>query len=141
MSSAFGSRPASGARKAWCCPHPAKATNRWQKPREIHMIIPVTPETWLSGYIQDIPTPFDTKGAVDLTAFRGLCERQIAAGVPAILVCETAGDTSTLSPAEHESVIRAAVDVARGLSRVIAGAGSNSTHHAIDLTRCAEAAG
>jgi len=105
------------------------------------MVIPPTPEAWLSGYIPDLPTPFDTRGAVDLTAFRRLCERQIAAGASAILVCETAGEAPTLSPAEHESIIRAAVEVARGRSRVIAGAGSNSTDHAIDLTRCAEATG
>jgi len=105
------------------------------------MTIPATPEAWLSGYIPDIPTPFDTKGEVDLAAFRRLCERQIAAGVSAILVCETAGEASTLSPTEHEAIIRAAVDVARGRSRVIAGAGSNSTQHAIDLTWCAQAAG
>ena len=105
------------------------------------MAIPTTPETWLSGYIPDLPTPFDEGGAVDLTAFRGLCERQIAAGVSALVVGETAGESSTLSLSEHERIIRAAVELARGRSRVIAGAGSNSTQHAIDLTRCAETAG
>jgi 4-hydroxy-tetrahydrodipicolinate synthase len=105
------------------------------------MAIPATTETWLSGYIPDLPTPFDASGAVGLTAFRRLCERQIAAGVSALVVGETAGESSTLSPAEHESIIRAAVDVARGRSRVIAGAGSNSTDHAIDLTCRAEDAG
>lgn len=105
------------------------------------MAIPATPETWLSGYIPDLPTPFDASGAVDLTAFRRLCERQIAAGVSALVVGETAGESSTLSPAEHESIIHAAVEMARGHARVIAGAGSNSTHHAIDLTRRAEDSG
>ena len=105
------------------------------------MTIPTTAETWLSGYIPDLPTPFDERGAVDLAAFRRLCERQIAAGVSAILVCETAGEASTLSPAEHEAIVHAAVEVAGGRTRVIAGAGSNSTHHAIDLTRRAEDVG
>ena len=27
------------------------------------------PATWLAGYIPDLPTPFDEKGAVDLAAF------------------------------------------------------------------------
>jgi 4-hydroxy-tetrahydrodipicolinate synthase len=94
-----------------------------------------------SGYIPDLPTPFDAKGAVDLNAFRRLCERQIEAGVSALVVGETAGETSTLSVAEHESLIHAAVEIARPRSRVIAGAGSNSTHHAIELTRRAETAG
>ena len=97
--------------------------------------------TWLAGYIPDLPTPFDEAGAVDMDALARLCERQIAAGVPAIVVCETAGEVSTLTPAEQESIIRAAVKLARGRVRIIAGAGSNSTSQAIELTRRAEAAG
>ena len=53
-----------------------------------------TPVTWLAGYIPDIPTPFDQHGAVDLAAFAMLCERQINAGVSAILVSETGGEAS-----------------------------------------------
>lgn len=96
---------------------------------------------WLAGYIPDLPTPFDEAGRVDVNALARLCERQIAAGVFAIVVCETAGEASTLSPAEQEFVIRAAVDIARGRVRIIAGAGSNSTEQAVQLTRRAEAAG
>jgi len=105
------------------------------------MIASTNPATWLAGYIADIPTPFDETGAVDLAAFAKLCERQIEAGVTAILISETSGESSTLTPAEQESIIRAAVEVARGRIRVIAGAGSNSTSQAIELTQRAEAAG
>jgi hypothetical protein len=38
----------------------------------------------------------------------------MAAGVSAIVVCATAGEAPTLSPAEQEFIIRAAVDIARG---------------------------
>jgi len=100
-----------------------------------------TPATWLAGYIPDIPMPFDDNGGIDLAAFAGLCERQIRAGVSAILVSETGGEASTLSPAEQESIIRTAVEVAQGRVRVIAGAGSNSTSQAIELTQRAEAVG
>ena len=103
--------------------------------------IATKPATWLAGYIPDLPTPFGPKGEVDLNAFRGLCERQIEAGVSALVVCETAGEASTVSPVEQEAIIRAAVDVARGRARIIAGAGSNSTSQAIALTQRAEAAG
>ena len=99
------------------------------------------PASWLTGYIPDLPTPFDEGGDIDLNAFARLCERQIAGGVSAIVVCETAGEAPTLSPDEQETIIRAAVEVARGCARVIAGAGSNSTSKAIELTRRAEAAG
>jgi 4-hydroxy-tetrahydrodipicolinate synthase len=97
--------------------------------------------TWLTGYIPDLPTPFDRAGEIELTAFAKLCERQIQAGVSAIVAGETIGEASTLTPAEHEAVVRTAVETARGRVRVIAGAGSNSTSHAIELTRCAELAG
>src|SRR5579864_9192180 len=95
------------------------------------------PATWLSGYIPDLPTPFDESGRIDLKAFAGLCERQIAAGVSALVVCETAGEASTLSLAEHDAIIRATVEIARGRARVIAGAGSHATSHAIEKTRLA----
>jgi 4-hydroxy-tetrahydrodipicolinate synthase len=97
--------------------------------------------SWLTGYIPDLPTPFDPKGELDLDAFRGLCERQIVAGARALVVCETAGEASTVSAAEQEALIRAAVDVSRGRARIVAGTGSNSTSQAIELTRHAEAAG
>jgi 4-hydroxy-tetrahydrodipicolinate synthase len=109
--------------------------------REITMTSVSTPATWLTGYIPDIPTPFDEHGAVDLAAIARLCERQINAGVSAIVVSEIGGEASTLTPAEQESVVRAAVEAARGRIRIIAGAGSNSTSQAIELTQRAEAAG
>ena len=100
-----------------------------------------TPATWLAGYVPDIPTPFDEHGAVDLATLAMLCERQIEAGVTAIVVSETSGEASTLTTAEQESIIRAAVKVARGRVRIVAGAGSNSTSQAIELAQRAEAAG
>jgi 4-hydroxy-tetrahydrodipicolinate synthase len=99
------------------------------------------PASWLAGYIPDLPTPFDETGAIDLAAFAKLCERQIDAGVSAIVVGETAGEAATLTPVEHDGIVRAAVEIGRGRVRVIAGAGSNSTSQAIELTRRAEAAG
>src|ERR1700716_97245 len=97
--------------------------------------------TPLAGYIPDLPTPFDANDRLDLAAFAKLCERQIDAGVSAIVVGETAGEASTLTPVEHETIIRIAIEIARGRVGVIAGAGSNSTSQAIELTRRAEAAG
>ena len=105
------------------------------------MTVLAHPATWLAGYIPDLPTPFDEADRIDLAAFARLCERQIEAGVSAIVVGETAGEAATLTPAEHDCIVRAAVGIARGRARVIAGAGSNSTSQAIELTRRAEAAG
>ncbi|BAM91956.1 dihydrodipicolinate synthase [Bradyrhizobium oligotrophicum S58] len=96
---------------------------------------------WLAGTIADIPTPFDADGALDQPALARLCERQIEAGASAILVCETAGEASTLTAAEREQVIRTAVTVAANRVHVIAGAGSNATLQAVQNTRQAASAG
>lgn len=99
------------------------------------------PATWLAGYIPDLPTPFDAAGELDLAAFRRLCERQIAAGATVLVVGELTGEDSTLSDAEHSALTRIAVRTSRGRAAVIAGAGSNSTSAAIELTQRAEADG
>ena len=95
----------------------------------------------LSGYAPALPTPFGDDGKIDGAAFEQLCNRQLKAGATALVVCGTTGEAPTLSPAEHETLIEIAVAIARGRVPVIAGAGSNSTAHAIELTRDAEAAG
>ena len=99
------------------------------------------PAPWLAGYIADLPTPFDDNDEIDAAAFRQLCERQIAAGAKALVVGETTGEDSTLSPPEHSALVRIAVRASRGRAAVIAGAGSNSTSQAIELSRRAEADG
>ena len=95
----------------------------------------------LSGYAPAVPTPFDKDGNVDRAAFEKFCERQISEGATALVVCGTTGEAPTLRPAEHHVLVRIAVDVARGRVPVIAGTGSNSTAHAIELTKDAEAGG
>jgi 4-hydroxy-tetrahydrodipicolinate synthase len=95
----------------------------------------------LSGYAPALPTPFDDDGNLDGAAFEQFCDRQVQAGAIALFVCGTTGEAPTLSPAEHGVLIRIAVGVARGRIPVIAGAGSNSTAHAIELSRDAEACG
>ena len=95
----------------------------------------------LSGYAPALPTPFDADGRIDCAAFERFCERQVAEGATALVVCGTTGEAPTLSPAEHRKLISIAASVARGRVPVVAGAGSNATAHAIELTRDAEAAG
>ncbi|MGX9428962.1 MULTISPECIES: 4-hydroxy-tetrahydrodipicolinate synthase [Bradyrhizobium] len=98
-------------------------------------------QDWLAGYIPDLPTPFDEDGEVDFDAFVQLCERQIAADASAIVVGETTGEAPTLTTIEKAGLVRRAVEVAHGRINVIAGAGSNATDRAVELTRQAEAAG
>jgi 4-hydroxy-tetrahydrodipicolinate synthase len=95
----------------------------------------------LAGYAPALPTPFHPAGTIDFESFEAFCELQLKEGAAALVVCGTTGEAPTLSPQEQRELIRLAATVARGRIPVIAGAGSNSTRHAIELTREAQAAG
>jgi 4-hydroxy-tetrahydrodipicolinate synthase len=101
----------------------------------------IKPLHWLGGFIADLPTPFDHRDGIDWPAFEMLCEHQIGSGATAIVVGETMGEASTLGRIERAEIISAAVGIARGRIAVIAGAGSNSTGQAIELTAIAESNG
>lgn len=92
------------------------------------------------GALSAIVTPF-RDGAVDETALRDLIEWQIEGGVDGIVPCGSTGESATLSHAEHEQVIRIAVQQARRRVPVVAGTGSNSTAEAIRLTAFAREVG
>jgi len=95
----------------------------------------------LAGFAPALPTPFTGRGDVDVAAFERFCDLQIRAGATALVVAGTTGEAPTLRPAEHHMLVRIAVGVANGQVPVIAGAGSNSTAHAIELGKDAEVAG
>ena len=99
------------------------------------------PMPWLGGFMADLPTPFDDDDRVDWHTLETLCERQIRSGATAIVVGETMGEDSTLGRDEHEEIVAATVGIARGRVAVIAGAGSNATSQALELTMATEAAG
>lgn len=88
-----------------------------------------------------LPTPFTDDDKIDYCAFKRLCALQIEHGAAALVVCGTTGEAATLSLAEHSYLIHVAVAAARGRVPIIAGAGSNATVQAVELTRDAEANG
>jgi 4-hydroxy-tetrahydrodipicolinate synthase len=98
------------------------------------------PQPYFKGAITALVTPF-RDGRVDEDAFVALVERQLAAGIHAVVPVGTTGETSTLSHDEHKRVVELCVQVVRGRVPVIAGAGSNSTDEAIEFTRHAKAVG
>jgi 4-hydroxy-tetrahydrodipicolinate synthase len=53
----------------------------------------------------------------------------------------TTGEAPNLSGEEHRTLLRIATGVSRGRVPILAGAGSNSTQRAVDLTKDAEASG
>lgn len=85
-------------------------------------------------------TPF-RNGAVDEEAYQRLVEWQIAQGTHGLVPVGTTGESPTLSHDEHKRVVEFCIAIAAGRVPVIAGAGSNSTDEAVDLTRHAAEAG
>ena len=92
------------------------------------------------GVLPALITPF-LDGKVDEKAFVTLIERQIAGGVHGLVPAGTTGESATLSHEEHRRVVELCVQTARGRVPVIAGAGSNSTTEAIELSQHAKAVG
>jgi len=97
-------------------------------------------KTSFKGSFTALVTPFQN-GSVDQKAFRGLVEWQIGEGTNGLVPVGTTGESPTLSHDEHKDVVAWCIDQAKGRVPVIAGAGSNSTAEAIDLSKHAEAAG
>lgn len=80
-------------------------------------------------------------GEPDEAALKRLIDLQIAGGCSALVIAATTGESASLSYAEHRALIGAAVRFTGSRVPVIAGAGSNSTEHALTLIRQSEDAG
>jgi 4-hydroxy-tetrahydrodipicolinate synthase len=94
----------------------------------------------LSGTLTALITPF-RNGAVDEDALRELVEGQIVGKVDGLVPCGTTGESVNLSEAESSRVVRVVVEQSKGRVPVIAGAGSASTSHTIELAHAAQKAG
>ena len=93
------------------------------------------------GVFTAIITPFGKNGEIDESAFRNLIEFQLKNKIDGIVPCGTTGESPTLSDAEAKKIIRLTVEAVNGRAMVIAGTGSNNTHHAIEMTKFAKEAG
>ena len=94
----------------------------------------------LRGAFTALSTPFKD-GQVDEATYRDFIEWQIEQGINGLVPCGTTGEAATMSHEEQGRVIRICVEQAKGRVPVVAGAGSNSTHEAIELTKMAKEAG
>ena len=95
----------------------------------------------IRGSIVALVTPFNASGAVDYEALKRLVEFHVSEGTHGIVAVGTTGESATLSHSEDRDVIRATVDFVAGRIPVIAGAGSNATAEACQLTEAATLAG
>jgi 4-hydroxy-tetrahydrodipicolinate synthase len=93
-----------------------------------------------TGAMVALITPFH-EGQIDLETLDELIEFQVENGIDAIVPVGTTGESPTLTHEEHKEVIERVVKAVGGSVPVIAGAGSNSTAEAIELTAYAKKVG
>lgn len=94
-----------------------------------------------TGTCTALITPFRHDGAIDYAAFARQIDRQLAAGIDALCVCGTTGESAALSAHEHKKLTDFCLAHVAGRCKVLAGCGSNDTAAALDLCRHAQAAG
>jgi len=95
-----------------------------------------------TGSYVAIVTPFNADGsAVDYAKLEELVEFQIQGGTDGIVPVGTTGESPTLSHDEHKKVVETVVKKVNKRVKVVAGAGSNSTAEALDLTKFAQSVG
>jgi 4-hydroxy-tetrahydrodipicolinate synthase len=88
----------------------------------------------LGSILTAMVTPFDAEGAVDEAAAVRLMHHLVDHGCDGLVICGTTGEASTLDDAEHLRMIELAVEEMRGRCTIVAGVGSNDTHHAVFMT-------
>ena len=92
------------------------------------------------GVATALITPFkDDK--IDYAALEGLIERQIAAGIDALVIGGTTAEAATLSDVERYELFKVSRDMVGGRCRVIYGTGTNDTRVAVRHTEFASMLG
>ena len=95
---------------------------------------------FFTGACTALVTPF-LGGKVNYPMMELLLRRQIEAGIEAVVISGTTGESPTLSDTEKLEMFCRAKHYVADRCRIIAGTGSNSTEHTVALSKAAEAAG
>ena len=95
---------------------------------------------FFTGVCTALVTPF-LKDSVNYPMLEQLLRRQYDAGIRAVVICGTTGESATLTDEEKLTMFRYAKKSMPEDLRIIAGTGSNSTAHAIALSQAAQDAG
>ena len=93
-----------------------------------------------TGVCTALVTPF-LNGEVNYPMMEQLLRRQMEAGIRAVVICGTTGESPTLSDSEKLELFRRAKNFVGDGCLVIAGTGSNNTEHTVALSKAAEAIG
>src|SRR3989339_1081801 len=95
----------------------------------------------VTGSTTALITPFKN-GKLDEESYAKLIRRQIKGGINAVCPVGTTGESAMLTYDEDRRCIEIAVEVCRGTNtKVLAGAGSNSTAEAIEAAKTAQKCG
>lgn len=79
-------------------------------------------------------TPFAADGSVDLDGVAAVADHLVSHGHDGIVVSGTTGESPTTTVAEDGDILRATIDAVAGRASVVAGVGTNSTAHSLELT-------
>ena len=93
-----------------------------------------------TGTCTALVTPF-LNGSINYPMMEMLLRRQMEAEIQAVVISGTTGESATLSDDEKIELFRRCKEYVQDRMYIIAGTGSNSTEHAVYLSREAEAAG
>lgn len=82
-----------------------------------------------------ITTPFNEDNTINFGSYKNHIDFLINNETDAIISCGTTGESCTMNDYDHVSAVKAAVEFSNGRVPVIAGAGSNDTHHGVELIK------
>ncbi|AUG77267.1 4-hydroxy-tetrahydrodipicolinate synthase [Kitasatospora sp. MMS16-BH015] len=100
-----------------------------------------TPQTPFGRVLTAMVTPFTPDGALDLDGAQRLAAHLVDSGNDGLVLNGTTGESPTTSDAEKAQLVRAVVEAVGDRAHIVAGCGTNDTHHSLELARQAEAAG
>ncbi|MFJ9807219.1 4-hydroxy-tetrahydrodipicolinate synthase [Streptomyces sp. NPDC101158] len=97
-----------------------------------------TPQTPFGRVLTAMVTPFTADGALDLDGAQRLAAHLVDAGNDGLIVNGTTGESPTTTDAEKSQLVRAVLEAVGDRAHVVAGIGTNDTHHTLELVRAAE---
>ena len=101
-----------------------------------------TPERPFGRLLTAMVTPMRADGSLDLAGAAALATYLVdEQGNDGLVINGTTGEAPTTTDAEKETLLRAVVEAVGGRAHVVAGVGTNDTHHTVELARAAEKAG
>jgi len=99
------------------------------------------PNLRFAGVLTATTTPFTSDGSVDLVRFREHCEWQLGEGVLGVVPCGSLGEYESLTDAERQAVVIAAVDAVGSSGLVIPGVSGKSAGERVRWAEQAKQAG